>query len=135
MNPFEPPHMDTVTGLTVLNGYLISGSKDKYLRLWSLESCSNISSIPAFNDYINSVITDENLPIFYSGARGGEIKMASIETEKIRFIGGIMAHTQSVNSLCRLDGSMFVSGSSDRTVKIWRPSVQTLEHLKEQYQF
>ena len=50
--------MDTVTGLTVLNGYLISGSKDKYLRLWSLDTFTNSSTVLAFNDYINSVITD-----------------------------------------------------------------------------
>jgi WD40 repeat protein len=34
--PFEPPHMDTVTSLAVHNNYLISGSKDKNLRLWAL---------------------------------------------------------------------------------------------------
>lgn len=33
---FQPPHMDTVTGLTTIGDYLISGSKDKNLRLWSL---------------------------------------------------------------------------------------------------
>ena len=135
VNPFEPPHMDTVTALTVLNGYLVSGSKDKYLRLWSLDTCSNSSTVLTFNDYINSVITDSVLPIFYSGARTGEIKMAAIESEKIRFIGGIMAHTTSVNSLCPLDEGIFVSGSSDRTVKIWKPTSATLEHIKEQYQF
>ena len=59
MNPFEPPHMDTVTGLTVLNGYLISGSRDKYLRLWSLDTCTNTSTVHAFNDYVNCVATDE----------------------------------------------------------------------------
>jgi hypothetical protein len=36
LSPFEPPHMDTVTGVTVLKNQLISGSKDKNLRLWSL---------------------------------------------------------------------------------------------------
>jgi len=34
--PFQPPHMDTVTGLATFGDYLISGSKDKNLRLWSL---------------------------------------------------------------------------------------------------
>ena len=34
--PFEPPHMDTVTGLAVIGNKLVSGSKDKNLRLWNL---------------------------------------------------------------------------------------------------
>jgi hypothetical protein len=29
--------MDTVTSLAVINNYLISGSKDKNLRLWGLD--------------------------------------------------------------------------------------------------
>jgi WD40 repeat protein len=41
LSPFEPPHMDTVTSLTVLNGYLISGSKDKNVRLWALDNGKN----------------------------------------------------------------------------------------------
>lgn len=34
--PFEPPHMDTVTGLAIVKDKMISGSKDKNLRLWDL---------------------------------------------------------------------------------------------------
>jgi hypothetical protein len=34
--PFENPHFDAVTGLTTLNSYMISGSKDKNLKLWNL---------------------------------------------------------------------------------------------------
>jgi len=49
--------MDTVTGLTICKGYLISGSKDKNLRLWSLDnSIYNLKTTThAFNDYINTV--------------------------------------------------------------------------------
>ena len=96
--------MDTVTGLAVVKDYLVSGSKDKNLRLWSLDSQnSNIKyTIHAFNDYINIVQSDLSLPIFFSGARDGQIKVGAINKEKINVIGGIMAHTQSVNSICPL---------------------------------
>ena len=36
-----PPHMDTVTGLTIVKDKLISGSKDKNLRLWALDHLIN----------------------------------------------------------------------------------------------
>ena len=55
--PFEPPHMDTVTGLAVVGNRLISGSKDKNLRLWGLESSiGNLKNTThAFNDYVTTL--------------------------------------------------------------------------------
>lgn len=75
--------MDTVTSLTVLNNYLISGSKDKNLRLWSLENTSNNIRCTAhtFNDYINAVETDKNLQVFYAGSRDGQVKAAIVSNE------------------------------------------------------
>ena len=57
LTTFQPPHMDTVTGLATSRGYLISGSKDRNLRLWSLDnSIYNLKSTKsASNDYINCV--------------------------------------------------------------------------------
>lgn len=55
--PFEPPHLDSVTGLSIVKGKLISGSKDKHLRLWDLDHTvnNNKHTFHAFNDYINTV--------------------------------------------------------------------------------
>jgi WD40 repeat protein len=84
--------MDTVTGLAISKGYLISGSKDKNLRLWSLDnSIYNLkSTVHASNDHINCV-EGENVqysgdpyhPLFYAGDRTGQVKVGSIIKEKI----------------------------------------------------
>jgi len=57
LSPFEPPHLDSVTGLSIVNGKLISGSKDKNLRLWDLDHPinNNKHTFHAFNDYVNTV--------------------------------------------------------------------------------
>jgi len=49
--------MDTVTSLAISKNHLISGSKDKNLRLWALDhSIYNLkSTVHASNDYINTV--------------------------------------------------------------------------------
>jgi WD40 repeat protein len=77
--------MDTVTSLTVVNNNLISGSKDKNLRLWSLQNSTTNSHIRCtthtFNDYINTVESDRNLQIFYAGSRDGQVKVATINND------------------------------------------------------
>lgn len=57
LSPFEPPHLDAVTGLAIVKNKLISGSKDKHLRLWSLDHTINNSkhTMHIFNDYVNAV--------------------------------------------------------------------------------
>ena len=57
LSPFEPPHLDTVTGMTVKGDHLISGSKDKHLKLWDLNHGvnNNKHTFLAFNDYVTSV--------------------------------------------------------------------------------
>jgi hypothetical protein len=46
--------MDSVAGLAIVKDKLISGSKDKNLRLWSLDNSINNAkhTFPAFNDYV-----------------------------------------------------------------------------------
>ena len=55
--------MDTVTGLAVIGNKLVSGSKDKNLRLWNLEhSIGNLKNTThAFNDYVTTL---QSNPIF-----------------------------------------------------------------------
>ena len=38
LSNFEPPHFDTVTSLAFIKNYLISGSRDKNLKVWGLDS-------------------------------------------------------------------------------------------------
>lgn len=65
--PFEPPHMDTVTGLAIVGDKMVSGSKDKNLRLWGLDhSVGNLKNTAhAFNEYVTTVQSQtapENIP-------------------------------------------------------------------------
>ena len=87
--PFEPPHMDTVTGLAIVRDKMISGSKDKNLRLWDLEHSEKKkkNTAHAFNDYVTTVQSQSletmnnemNLPIFYAGSKDGQIKAGAIK--------------------------------------------------------
>ena len=78
--PFEPPHFDMVTCMIEMRGYLISGSKDKNLKLWDLaEPINNLKNTSyAHNDYVNTIQAAPELPIFYSGSRNGQVKVGTV---------------------------------------------------------
>ena len=82
--------MDTVTGLAMVGDKMISGSKDKNLRLWDLDhSVGNLrNTAHAFNDYVTTVQSqnpdnviprEPTLPIFYAGSKDGQIKVGSVK--------------------------------------------------------
>ena len=132
-SPFEPPHLDSVTGLAIVNGKLISGSKDKHLRLWDLDHAvnNNKHTFHAFNDYVNAVqsniladIGPQASPVFYAGSKDGQVKACYHKNDRIELIGGILAHTQSVNALVTLDDNPFslLTASQDKTIKLWQPT-------------
>ena len=140
LTTFQPPHMDTVTTLAISKNHLISGSKDKNLRLWALDhSIYNLkSTVHASNDYINTVEStipcdsaDLYHPLFYAGDRSGQVKVGTIAKQKIEFLGGF-SHTQSVNSICSLEMSKGVAtGSTDKTVKLWQPTTETFLQIED----
>ena len=72
-----------------------------------------------------------NNRIFYAGSKDGQVKPCSIRSDKIEVVGGILAHTQSVNSICSLDDNPFalVTASQDKTVKLWNPSKESYEKM------
>ena len=76
----QPPHFDVVTSLAMMNNgrTLVSGSRDKNLRLYDLTQPnfpeqSNI--LTAHNDHVNVLETDESQQYLYSGSRDGIVRV------------------------------------------------------------
>ena len=58
--------MDAVTSLAIVKDKLISGSRDKNLRLWNLDQSINNSkhTFPVFNDFVTSCTSNYIFYIF-----------------------------------------------------------------------
>ena len=143
LSPFEPPHLDSVTGLAIVKDKLVSGSKDKHLKLWSLDHAvnNNKHTSHAFNDYVTAVhstshytvgpIDPPSSPIFYAGSKDGQVKTCFIKNDRIEVLGGILAHTQAVNSVCTLDDNPYglMTASQDKVIKLWQPTRETMDNI------
>ena len=68
--------------------------------------------------------------MFYSGSKDGQVKIGTIKNDKLDFIGSILAHNGSVNAINALEeGNAFTTASADKTVKLWKPSLETVEKI------
>lgn len=97
---------------------VVSGSDDKTLKWWELESGKEISTFKGHNDYVKSVAFSPDGKRMISGSDDNTIKLWDLESgkEKRTFKG----HEGPVNSIAiSPDGNTVVSGSSDSTLKWW----------------
>jgi WD40 repeat protein len=97
---------------------LASGSGDKTIKLWDLETGQEILTLTGHNDYIRSVSISPDGKILASGSGDKTIKLWNLETgQEILTLRG---QNSDVNSLSfSPDGKTLASGSGDKTIKLW----------------
>ena len=79
VTPLEPPHLDTVSALSMLGGNLVSGSRDQNLRFWDplTRTCSSTIT-HAHKASITCLGADARY--VYSGCKDGLIKAWELPT-------------------------------------------------------
>ena len=124
MPPFDPPHFDVVTSLAMLDGTLISGSRDKNLRCWDpSQGVKNQDIMSAHQDWVNSLETDFEKKEMYSGGKDGVVKVWKIKKKKLKCMAGLSSNSGAINCLSKIDrgfGKMFAQGSSDKSIRMWK---------------
>jgi len=121
---FEPPHFDAVTSLATLSDdVLVSGSRDKNLRQWDSKTFSHGSAVlSAHTDWINTLETDHEKKMMYSGCKDGVVKVWKMKNKQLQcsaqlFLPGGQPNGNSINTISKIDkqfGVMFATGGSDR---------------------
>jgi WD40 repeat protein len=69
--------------------------------------------------------------LFFTGSKDGQAKACFLKNDRIEVLGGIMAHTQSINSMCILEENplALMTASQDRMIKLWQPTKETIENI------
>jgi WD40 repeat protein len=62
--------------------FLASGSKDKTLKLWSVESCKEITKLKGHKESVLSVAFSPDCKYLASGSADYTVKLWSVESQK-----------------------------------------------------
>ncbi len=111
--------------IKINNNTIISGGRDKEIKIWSLSGKLKYS----LKGHKNSILSIEKISktIFISGSRDRQI----IIWENFKIINRIEIHSATILSLCRLNKRTFVSSAGDNTIKISNLDGIVLRTFKE----
>ena len=116
-------HSCNVRALVVHKDTIISVSKDKTIKLWSLKGVC-LKTFKAHSDWIHAVAVHNDTII--SGSQDKTIKLWTFEGELVNTLKG---HTDGVYALLA-HKNRIISGSSDKTIKLWTFEGELVNTLK-----
>ncbi|HLP91794.1 MAG TPA: WD40 repeat domain-containing protein [Nostocaceae cyanobacterium] len=103
------------------NKMLISGSRDKTVKIWDLETGVLIRTLTGHREGVNAIALSPSEQIIASGSADQTIKMWHLPTGES--LATFTGHVNTVTALAfTTSGDMLVSSSLDKTIKIWQRS-------------
>jgi WD40 repeat protein len=100
---------------------LISGSRDKTIKMWELETGELIRTLKGHRDGVYALALSPDGQIIASGSADKTIKLWHLETGEL--LGTFIGHGNTVTAVAfTASGEILVSGSLDKTIKIWQRS-------------
>ncbi|NET02154.1 MAG: WD40 repeat domain-containing protein [Sphaerospermopsis sp. SIO1G1] len=107
--------------MTTNRQYLISGSQDKTVRVWNLETGELIHTLSSHREGVYTVALSSDQQIIASGSADKTIKLWHLQTGEL--LATFSGHANTITALLfTASGEMLVSGSLDKTIKIWQRS-------------
>jgi WD40 repeat protein/energy-coupling factor transporter ATP-binding protein EcfA2 len=100
---------------------LATGSEDKTIKLWNVETGEEIGTLSGHNGSVYSVSFSSDGKTLATGSEDKTIKLWNVETGEE--IGTLTRHPSSVYSVSfSSDGKTLATGSYDGTIKLWNGS-------------
>jgi WD40 repeat protein/energy-coupling factor transporter ATP-binding protein EcfA2 len=106
---------------------LATGSEDKTIKLWNVETGQEIRTLTGHNDHVSSVSFSPDGKTLATGSWDKTIKLWNVETgQEICTLSG---HNYSVSSVSfSPDGKTLATGGWDKTIKLW--NVETGQEIR-----
>jgi len=125
-------HTNTVKSLCITtdNQKIISGSADKTIKIWALETGMLLKTLIGHESYVNTVYVINDNTFIISGSNDTTIKIWNLETGNcINTLDDI--HTNMIKSICvTKDNKKIISGSLDHTICLTNMPILLLRKIR-----
>jgi WD40 repeat protein len=114
-------HMDEVTSVAFspTSPRVLSGSKDRTIRLWDLETAQELACLHGHTDWVHSVAFSPDGRRILSGSSDNTVRLWDVDSG--RNLYSFEGHEGTVWSVAfSPDGRYALSGSEDKTMRLWR---------------
>jgi WD40 repeat protein len=103
------------------NNYFASASNDTKIKIWDYFNKKCIKTLEGHEDCILSLITLKQSNYLCSGAADLTIRIWDWEKSKCLYI--LKGHEKWVKCVIELDNGIIVSGSDDKSIKLWKDNI------------
>ena len=112
------------------NNYFAIVSNDTTIKIWDYFNKKCIKTLEGHDDCILSIVLLKEKNYLCSGAADLNIRIWNWEKNKCLYI--LKGHEKWVKCILELDNGIIISGSDDKTIKIWKDyiNIKTLEEHK-----
>ena len=115
-------NIDTIQSLSFSSGndnaLIVSGGRDKLVKLWSVKEEKEIASFAGHKMGINAVTLSNDNALIASGGSDKLVKLWSVKEEKE--IASFAGHKMGINAVTLSnDNALIASGGSDKLIKLW----------------
>ncbi len=117
---YDPGQRETVYAVAVTpdGKRVVSGSEDRTLKVWDLESGQVLQTLSGHGDWVRAVALTPDGQRAVSGSDDGTLKVWDLASGKE--IHTLSGHSEDVGAVALTpDGQRAVSGSDDKTLKVW----------------
>jgi WD40 repeat protein len=115
-------HQKAVTALALSpdGNQLASGSHDTMVKLWNWQAGKHLLNLEGHSSGISALsFSSDGLPLLASGSNDGAVNIWHLGRNQL--VNILVDHSQKINALSfSPNGQVLISGSQDRTLKIWR---------------
>ena len=108
----------TTISITPDGKYLISGSTDKTIKVWNLQTKKLLFTLKGHSKEVSAVTITPDGKYLISGSKDKTIKIWDLENREEIFT--FTGHTESINAIkVTSNGQRVISASSDKTIQVW----------------
>ncbi|KJH71487.1 serine/threonine-protein kinase [Aliterella atlantica] len=108
---------------------IVSGSDDKTVKVWDLNSRTLQHTLKGHQDWVYSVAISPDSQTIVSGSKDNTIRLWNLATGKQ--LHTLTGHSSYVNSVAiSPDSTTIASGSYDKTVKVWHLKTRQVDTLQ-----